>query len=114
MTDRRLTAASVVLALAGLGLIGFETVRAFNGDVIGTVGAILLYVGVGLFVLAAVIVVVDLTSGPSEPAHNGGHPPARVSPPRSSGWAQRTVVCWFGPVGVRPPRSASAPESHPR
>jgi hypothetical protein len=76
MTDRRLTAASAVLALVGLGLIGFETIRAFNGDVLGTLGAVLLYVGVGLFVLAAVIVVVDLTTEPSEPAHNGGHPPA--------------------------------------
>lgn len=62
MSGRGLTIAPVVLAVIGLGLLAFETIQALRSVVIGTVGDVLLYVGVGLFVLAAVLVVVDLST----------------------------------------------------
>jgi uncharacterized membrane protein len=62
MTGRTLSVAPLVLAVVGLGLLAYETVQALRKVVIGTTGDILLYVGVGLFVAAAVLLVVDLTS----------------------------------------------------
>lgn len=62
MSGRTLTVAPLVLAVVGLGLLAYETVQTLRKVVIGTTGDILLYVGVGLFVLAAVLIVVELTS----------------------------------------------------
>jgi hypothetical protein len=42
--------------------LAYESIQALRKVVIGTTGDILLYVGVGLFVLAAVLMVVDLFS----------------------------------------------------
>jgi uncharacterized membrane protein len=62
MSGRGLTIAPAVLAIVGLGLLAYESIQALRNVVIGTSGNIVLYVGVGLFVLAAVLVVIDLTT----------------------------------------------------
>jgi uncharacterized membrane protein len=62
MSGRALSVAPLVLAVVGLGLLAYETVQALRKVVIGTTGDILLYVGLGLFVIAAVLLVVDLTT----------------------------------------------------
>jgi hypothetical protein len=54
----------MVVGLVGLVLVAFETVQSMRSVAINTLGTTLLFVGVGLFVLAAVMVVVSLTSGP--------------------------------------------------
>jgi uncharacterized membrane protein len=66
MSGRTMSVAPLVLAVIGLGLLAYETVQALRKVVIGTTGDILLYVGVGLFVLAAVLIVVDLTTTPDD------------------------------------------------
>jgi uncharacterized membrane protein len=81
MSGRTLTVAPLVLAVVGLGLLAYETVQTLRKVVIGTTGDILLYVGVGLFVLAAVLIVVDLMS--SEDAAVDAAPGVGVAePPR--------------------------------
>lgn len=79
-----------VLALVGIVLLGYESVEAFRHVVLGTVGTTLLFVGLGLIVVAGAMVL----TGPSqsEPAAGGaatvdGDPApdgetAPVTPPR--------------------------------
>jgi uncharacterized membrane protein len=56
-----------VLGVIGLALLGYEAVEALRGVVLGTTGTVLLYVGLALTLLAAGLVVLDLTTVP-EPA----------------------------------------------
>jgi uncharacterized membrane protein len=86
MSGRTMSFAPLVLAVVGLGLLAYETVQALRKVVIGTTGDILLYVGVGLVVAAAVLVVVDLTS--ADETHNEVAPavtPTAVTAPEPQG-----------------------------
>jgi hypothetical protein len=76
----RLNLAAAVLGIAGLGLLGFETAEAMRSVAITTVGTTLIFVGLGLFVIAAVIVVVGLTTEP-QAAFPAPPAPATVNEP---------------------------------
>jgi hypothetical protein len=52
-----------VLGLVGIALLGYESVEAFRRIVLGTVGTTLLFVGLGLIVVAGAIVL----AGPPRP-----------------------------------------------
>jgi len=52
----------MIIGLVGLALIGFETVQGLRSVAINTVGTALIFVGVGLFVVAAVLVVVGFVT----------------------------------------------------
>ena len=54
-TARLLPAAGFVLAVIGLALLVFEVVRALNGSALGTIGAVLLWVGVGFIAVAILL-----------------------------------------------------------
>ena len=49
---RLLPVAGFVLAFAGLVLLVIEVVRTLNGSALGTLGAVLLWVGVGFIAVA--------------------------------------------------------------
>jgi hypothetical protein len=51
-TARLVPVAGTVLAVIGLALLVLEVVRALNGSALGTLGAVLLWVGVGLIAVA--------------------------------------------------------------
>ena len=67
MQSRALTVTSVVLGAVGLALLAVEAERAMRSVVIGTLGTVLLFVGLGLTVIAAAMVVISLTISPSDP-----------------------------------------------
>jgi hypothetical protein len=62
VSGRDLSRASLALGAVGLVLIAFETVQSMRGVAINALGTTLIFVGVGLFVIAAVLIVVGLTS----------------------------------------------------
>jgi hypothetical protein len=65
MSGRGLTITTAVLGAVGLALLTFETVQAMRSVVLGTLGIVLLYVGLGLTAVAATLVVISLTTRPS-------------------------------------------------
>jgi hypothetical protein len=76
MGERAGVIAAFVAGIAGLGLIGYETVQALRGIAITTLGTTLTYGGLGLVVIAAVLVVVSLTSEPDPVGPADAGPPA--------------------------------------
>jgi uncharacterized membrane protein YhiD involved in acid resistance len=70
------TLLSAILAVAGLALVGFETARSLQNKALGTTGAVLIYVGLGLFVVAAILVVVSLVvDAEASPVETATSPP---------------------------------------
>jgi hypothetical protein len=64
---------AAIIGAIGLALVAFETVQAMRSVAIDTLGTTLIFVGVGLFVVSAVLVVVSLTvdaDDPSSPARD--------------------------------------------
>ena len=59
---RLLPVAGFVLAFVGLVLLVLEVVRTLNGSALGTLGAILLWVGVGFIVVAVGLLAFTLLS----------------------------------------------------
>jgi hypothetical protein len=60
-----MTIATALLGAVGLGLLGFETAEAMRNVIIGTTGTVLIYVGMGMTVIAAALVVISLTTSPA-------------------------------------------------
>jgi hypothetical protein len=63
--DSRRSGAALVVAVVGLALVILESVQTLRSETLGTLGAVALYVGLGLFVIAAAVL---LTDNGSEPA----------------------------------------------
>lgn len=68
MRSRGLTITTAALAVVGLALLGFETAEALRSVALGTTGTVLLYLGLGLALIAAGLTVVDLTTAPAPDA----------------------------------------------
>jgi hypothetical protein len=71
--------AGFVLALVGLVLLVLAVVRTLNGTALGTIGAVLLWVGVGLIAVAIVLLTLSTLlvrdeSAPSAGSAGGGQP----------------------------------------
>ena len=56
------------LGVAGLALLVFEVVRVLTDETLGSVGSILLWVGLGLLVVGAVLLLVAAIKAMSDPA----------------------------------------------
>ena len=54
MRRAEVVAASAVLAAVGFGLVLWQAIRTISGDPLGASGEVVLYVGLGLFLVAAV------------------------------------------------------------
>ena len=67
-SSRALPIAGFVLALVGLALLVVQVVRAINGSALGTLGVILLWVGVGLLAVAVALLTTSLLSTSDETA----------------------------------------------
>jgi hypothetical protein len=67
MPSRSTALVILVLAVAGLAMLVFESVRAIDGSVLGTVGTSLLFVGLGLVVVAGLGLIIVMASEPAEP-----------------------------------------------
>jgi hypothetical protein len=59
-SSRLLPLAGFVLALVGLALLVLQVVRTINGSALGTLGVVLLWVGVGLLAVAIILLTVSL------------------------------------------------------
>jgi hypothetical protein len=64
--DSRRSGAAFVVAVIGLALVIIESVQTLRSETLGTLGAILLYVGLGLFVIAGAVLITD--QGSTQPA----------------------------------------------
>jgi hypothetical protein len=60
------------MALVGLALLVVQVVRTINGSALGTIGAVLLWLGVGLLALAIVFLTTTLLAPPPEPSSVDG------------------------------------------
>lgn len=54
-----------MVAVVGLALVILEAVRTLRSDTLGTLGAVLLYVGLGLFVIAGAVLMTDQGAQPA-------------------------------------------------
>lgn len=59
------------LGVAGLALLVFEVVRVLTDETLGSVGSILLWVGLGLLVVGAVLLLVAALNAMSDRAAAG-------------------------------------------
>ena len=64
-TARLLPGAGFVLAVIGLALLVLEVVRALNGSALGTLGGVLLWVGVG-FIAVAILLLAYSVMAPAD------------------------------------------------
>jgi hypothetical protein len=64
--DSRRGGAALVVAVVGLALVVLESVQSLRSETLGTLGAILLYAGLGLFVIAGAVLITD--QGSTRPA----------------------------------------------
>jgi hypothetical protein len=62
MGGRDLTITPLVLGIIGLALLVFEGVQAMRRVVLGAVGTTVLFLGLGLVVIAAVLIVVAMST----------------------------------------------------
>jgi len=58
--SRSFPIAGLVLAVVGLALLVVQVVRTINGSALGTLGIVLLWVGVGLIAVAIVLLTMSL------------------------------------------------------
>ena len=58
--------AGFALAVVGLALLVVQVVRTINGSALGTIGAVLLWAGVGLLAVAIVLLTMSLLSPAAE------------------------------------------------
>ncbi|HET6815856.1 MAG TPA: hypothetical protein VFH66_01325 [Mycobacteriales bacterium] len=63
---RLLPVAAYVLAFVGLVLLVLEVVRTLNGSALGTLGAVLLWVGVGFIVVAIVLLALTMLAAAAD------------------------------------------------
>ena len=54
--------------MVGLALLVLEVVRTLNGSALGTLGAVLLWVGVGFLVVAIALLAMSVMAPATEPA----------------------------------------------
>jgi hypothetical protein len=64
--DSRRRGVALVVAVIGLALVIVEAVQTLRGETLGTSGAVLLYVGLGLFVIAGAVLITN--QGSAQPA----------------------------------------------
>ena len=74
MHASRLFPVGAAAGLIGLVLVVLETTRALTDNVLGSLGEILLWVGVGLVVLGAVLLLLSVVRTDSARASDGGQP----------------------------------------
>lgn len=74
VTDSVLFPAGAATGLVGLVLLVLESTRALTGNVLGTVGATLLWVGAGLVVLGALLLLLAVVRHPNDLGSDGGQP----------------------------------------
>jgi hypothetical protein len=67
MRSRGLTIASAVLGLVGLALVVVESIEAIRRVAFSTLDSVLLYVGLGVFVIAAVMMTAVLSDDAQRP-----------------------------------------------
>lgn len=63
-----------MVAAVGLALVIVESVRTLRSDTLGTLGAVLLYVGLGLFVIAGAVLITGHGSAPAPIAKDDADP----------------------------------------
>jgi hypothetical protein len=78
MRSTGLTITPAILGIIGLGLLGFETVESMRSVAISTLGTTLIFAGLGLFVIAAVLVVVGMMVDEDVTQELPPPPPAEV------------------------------------
>jgi len=64
--SRALPLTAFVLAVVGLVLLVVEVVRTLNGSALGTLGTVVLWAGVGLIIVAIVLLTMTLLSDSTE------------------------------------------------
>jgi hypothetical protein len=57
-----LSRSAVIIGVIGLALLIFQSVQAMRGVVIGTLGTTILFVGLGLIVVAAVLIALAVST----------------------------------------------------
>jgi uncharacterized membrane protein len=62
MGGRVITVITAVLGVIGLALLGFESVQALRGQVIGTTGTAIMYAGVGVIALAGIVLAIAVST----------------------------------------------------
>lgn len=65
---RLLPLAGFVLAIVGLALLVLEVVRTLNGSALGTLGVVLLWLGVGFIAVAITLLALTLLGLPAQAA----------------------------------------------
>ena len=130
-----LAAIGVVLAVAGFALLVFEVVRTLTGSILGTIGTVLLWVGVGALAVGLLLLVLSLVVDDGDaaaPVQDGSEvltpmtaevePPPVVEPPPPAPPAPAppppapqppppsSPVEAISPVGEAPPTAPPAPE----
>jgi hypothetical protein len=63
--SRSFPIAGLVLAVVGLALLVVQVVRTLNGSALGTLGIVLLWVGVGLIAAAIALLTMSLLAPPA-------------------------------------------------
>ena len=66
--SRALPLTAFVLAVVGLVLLVVEVVRTLNGSALGTLGTVVLWAGVGLIIVAIVLLTMTLLAEPTDAA----------------------------------------------
>jgi hypothetical protein len=83
-TARLLPAAGFVLGVIGLALLVLEVVRTLNGSALATVGAVLLWVGVGFIAVAILLLAFSVMAPATEQAPADEPAPAEAEAGASS------------------------------
>jgi hypothetical protein len=101
--ESALPTAGISLAAVGLILLTVEVVRVVTGSTLGTLGAVLLWVGVGFVAIGMLLIAWTLLGLPSTDAPRYAGPPATTAPADDAEPA---------PV-VAPARKTAAPSTPP-
>jgi hypothetical protein len=72
--DSHRSEAALAVAVVGLALVILESVQTLRSETLGTLGAVLLYVGLGLFVIASAVLITGDHSEPAPIAEDGTDP----------------------------------------
>jgi hypothetical protein len=72
--DSHRSEAALAVAVVGLALVILESVQTLRSETLGTLGAVLLYVGLGLFVIASAVLITDHDTEPALIAEDSPDP----------------------------------------
>jgi hypothetical protein len=97
-----------VVAVAGFALLAIEAIRTLTGGVLGSLGTILLWVGVGVLAVGLLLLVMSLAGGDETPAW-GAQPLSDVEPIAAPPVEPAPAPAAAPPPVAAPPVAASPP-----